>query len=74
MSSPRDARVQEPQREQLANCGDRRDGGGEERIVADEVGVTLSIDSLTGGGHGHGRVTDQRDDDAVLPGYVEGFA
>src|SRR6266508_1987018 len=70
----RDARVEEPQREPLAELGDGRDGGGEERVVADEVGASLRVDALPGGGHRHGRVADQRDGDAVLPGHVEGFA
>src|SRR5207253_10201441 len=62
------------QREQLADLGDGRDGGGEERVVLHGVGGALRVDALPGGGHGDGRVADQRDGDVVLPGHVEGFA
>src|SRR6266496_3276530 len=73
-SFARDARVEEPQREQLADLGDGRDGGGEERVVLHGVGGALRVDALPGGGYCDGCVTDQRDGDAVLPGHVEGFA
>src|SRR5205085_4349733 len=56
------------------DLGDDRDGGGKERVVADKVGAALRVDALPGGGHRQGRVADQRDGDAVLPGDVEGFA
>src|SRR5205814_5922739 len=69
-----DAWVEEPQRVPLADLGDDRDGGGEERVVADGVGAALRVDALPGGGHRQGRVADQREGDAVLPGHVEGFA
>src|SRR6188472_1558238 len=61
-------------REPLADLGDGRDGGGEERVVHYGVGGGLRVDALPGGGHRHGRVADQRDGDVVLPGQVEGFA
>src|SRR4030095_2319167 len=64
----RDAWVEEPQREPLADRGDGRDGGGEERVVADEVGAALRVDTLPGGGHRYGRVAEQRDGDVVRPG------
>src|SRR5204862_4394988 len=70
----RDAGVEEPQREPLADLGDGRDGGGEERVVLHGVGGALRVDALPGGGHRDGRVADQRDGDVVLPGQVEGFA
>src|SRR6266545_7538765 len=69
----RDAGVEEPQCEQLADLGDGRDGGGEERVVLHGVGSALRVDALPGGGHRDGCVTDQRDGYVVLPGQVEGF-
>src|SRR6266699_4914142 len=41
-----DARVEEPQREPLADLGDGRDGGGEEWVVLHGVGGALRVDAL----------------------------